>query len=328
MGKRFLILISVLLLFSWIVFFVFNSNKHIQHNPQNVIYRADKVEIIVSPCPLIANSLSVQSISPQKSIITWDKQQHVESYNLLQNTATIWKEQEFIEDFMVMGKIPPRMMSDRFFWEIIPFAQNRSNFIDHFWVAWGILFNSPCLSEIDRQALKNKYNEFIPVFEKAYTYISEKTSCPDADVFCHQDVINRQRLYDGKLMMVLYNYAPLAIGEDKLHFLIIPKSHRTGFPDLTLDEYLEAQEIASKLINYYEEKGFPIVYLYHKTGKYAGQTVPHWHEHVIFASDKSNEILAKWIFIGKKLFGSKPLSEKELEVVVKKYSQQVQEAMK
>lgn len=327
MIKKILIFIlSILVIGSLAIFFSIHKGQ-IQHNPQDVIYRGKALQLIVSACPLQTDSLSVESITSGKNIVEWTKEQHAESYNLLENAATLWRELEFIDDFMVIGRIPPRMHADRFFWEIIPFPKAGLNFIDQFCVIWRLAFNSPCLSAEERQTIKQKYREFIPFFSHTYQVIPEQTTCPKSDVFCDPDVIAKQLLYEGKLIDVLYNYAPIGVGEEKLHFLLIPKAHRTGFPELTLDEYLEAQEIASKLILYYAQKGFPIVYLYHKTGKYAGQTVPHWHEHLIFAQDETDAFLGKLDIVRRRLIPSGHLSDRELEPLVNKYRQQVQEAM-
>lgn len=327
MVKKVLILLLVLLIIASLGVFYFIPSGQILHNPQDVIYSSKAVQISVSPCPIQTNSLSVESIIPKKSIAEWTVNQHVESYNLLENVATLWRENEFIDDFMVIGRVPPRMYADRFFWEIIPFTKTAFNTIDQLLVVWRLTFNSLCISRSERQAIKDKYKEYIPFLSQPYQVIPEKTTCPSIDVFCHPDLIAKQLLYDGKLMLVLYNYAPIGIGNEKLHFLIIPKAHRTGFPELTLDEYLEAQEIASKLIIYFAKNGFPIAYLFHKTGKYAGQTVPHWHQHLICADEK-HEFLGKLIVMRKMLFPTRPLPDNELEVLVKKYRQQVQEAVK
>ena len=327
MVKKVLIALLFIFIIAGAAIFYLSHSEHIVHYPQDVIYRSETVQITVPACPLLIDSLNIETIFAKKSIVDWDRRQHIESYNLLENIATLWREQEFIDDFMVIGTIPPRMHADRFFWEIIPFSKSGLNFMDQFCVIWGLTFNSSCLSKEERQSIKHKYEEYVPFFSHVYQFIPEQTTCPNADVFCDPKVIAKQLLYEGKLMLVIYNYAPIGIGKEKLHFLIIPKEHRTGFPELTLDEYLEAQEIASKIIVYFEKNGFPIAYLYHKTGKFAGQTVPHWHEHLIFASNETNELLGKLVILIKRLFHSTPLPDEELEMFVKKYRHQVQEAM-
>jgi diadenosine tetraphosphate (Ap4A) HIT family hydrolase len=325
MLKKILILIFALAVMVVLATFYLVSQGPLVFDP---IFRGSTVQLSVPSCPLQTGSLAVSSLSNEKSITQWTPQQHGEAYNLLENIAALWREQEFIDDFMIIGTIPPRMHSDQFFWEIIPYVKNGLNYIDQISVVWNLAFNSSCMSEARRQAIKANYEEHIPFFSHKYVVVPEQTTCTSADVFCDPQVIARQQVYEGRLMRVLYNHAPLGLGEEKLHFLIIPKAHHTGFPELTLEEYLEAQEISSKLVEYYKKKGFPIVYLFHKTGKYAGQTVPHWHEHVIFAPNEKYAFWGKLQVIRKMIFGSQTLSSSELEVLVKKYRQEVQEAIK
>lgn len=324
------ILISILALFAIVsigVFLIVPTGQ-IQHNTAGIIYLGNSVQLSVSTCPLLANSLSIESNHTEKNIANWSHNQHEESYNLLENIATLWREQEFIDDFMITGTVPPRMHANNFFWEIIPFPKTGLNFIDQLLVIWRVTFNSPCLSDKELQSIKKRYKEYLTFISHSYQYIPEQTACPSHDAFCDPEVIAKQLLYQGKLMRVLFNYAPLGIGQEKLHFMIIPIAHRTGFPELTLDEYLEAQEIASKLIIYFAKKGFPIVYLIHKTGKFAGQTVPHWHEHVIFAPLEAERFFGKLDILLKMLSHRKPLAPAEVNMFVNKYKKEVQEALK
>lgn len=324
--KIFFLLLTLLLIAAGSILFIVHQGQ-IPPYPSDIIYRGNTVLINVNPCPLQPGSLSVESIFAEKSLSDWNQRQHVESYHFLETIAEIWRKQELVEDFMVLGTIPPRMNSNRFFWEISPFTKT-SKFSDLFLVVWRLIFNSQCLTSSERQSIKDKYHPYQALFSQQYQVSSEKTTCPPADVFCEPAIIDKQLLYEGELVDLLYNYSPIGIGEEKLHFLLISKAHRSGFPELTLNEYLEAQDIASKLIRYYREKGFPIVYIFHKTGKLAGQTVPHWHEHLIFAPDEASAFFGKLQVLRKMLLPSSPLSNQELEVLVKKYRQQVQEALK
>lgn len=325
--KSFLFTSLALLIFGLSIFYFIKSRNALQLQ-QNVMYQNESVSVNLPSCPLKTGSLTISSTLPQKSIIEWTSQQHAKSYNLMQNIAAFWRENNFIDDFMIIGMMPPRMHASSFFWEIIPFTKNSYNFLDQFGVVWRLAFDSPCLSDKERQSIANQYMNLITIFSLPYQPLPETTPCTSEDAFCRPSVIAKQLLYEGNLMYILYNYAPIGLGEEKLHFMIIPKNHRTGFPQLTLNEYLEAQEMSIKLMNYFTKKEFPIVYLFHKTGKLAGQTVPHWHEHLIFASNESNEFWGKLIIMSKKLFPSKALPENELKVLVNKYRQQVQEAMK
>lgn len=323
-----IICISIFAILIIATFFIYHlHNEHIVNVPQDVIYREDTVEIRVSSCPLKEGSLSVESLFNKNNLSLWTQRQHGAAYHLLQNTAALWRENESIEDFMVIGTIPPRMQSDNFFWEIMPFSQNRFNRIELFKVVWHLIFNNFCLSKEERRQIQQKYHRYLNFFGQPYQPIPPETSCNAADAFCRPEVIQSQILYSGKRMDILYNYAPIGVGDEKIHFLIIPQEHRRGFPELTLEEYLESQEMTVNLLEYYEKKGFPVAYIFHKTGEYAGQTVPHWHLHVVFASSQVHEFLGKLQILVKQLIFSHPLSKDQLELLVNKYREQVKEAM-
>lgn len=327
MIKKISLALLLILIMTGLAFFYLAPRKQFLHYPQNTIYRSQTVQIAVPSCPLQANSLIVESIFPEKSLSQWTKRQHAESYHLLENTAQLWKDNEFIDNFMIIATIPPRMHADNFFWEIIPYTKKNYNLFEQLLVLGKLTFDSPCLPKAERQSIKRKYQDYLPFFSKSYRPIPEDNFCPPVDVFCQPEIIAKQLLYEGKHTHLLYNHAPIGIGEEKLHFIIIPKAHRTNFMELTLEEYVEAQEISSKLILYYKQRGYPIVYIFHKSGKYAGQTVPHWHEHLIFAPRRTHEFIGKLIVLQKMLFPTSPLNEKKFKKLVDIYRLQAKEAL-
>lgn len=308
-------------------FFFYNQSGQIFYYPLDVIAKVNSLQVAVSPCPLLPNSLIVESVLAEKNPAKWSERQHIDAYNFLENIAALWRENESVDDFIVVGTKPPRMNGERFFWEIIPFPKDNNEKRDHFFLLWHLIFDSPCLDEKEKLVIKNRYKKYASLLTKPYVPKKSEAPCVENDPFCNQKVVNSQLLYEGKLVDLLYNYAPLGLGEDKIHFLIISKRHRDGFPDLTLEEYLEAQDILSKLTLFYEKKGFPISYYYHKTGLLAGQSVPHWHLHLIFDSEVKQAYFTKLVILRKMLLKPDPLSPEELERLVNKYKQDVKEAL-
>ena len=147
------------------------------------------------------------------------------------------------------------------------------------------------------------------------------------DAFCNPKVLDKQRVFEGKEINVLYNYAPIGLGEEKLHFLIVPKEHHPNFSDLTKSEYLESMQLSQKLIKFYQGKGFHTAYLFDKTGAEAGQTVPHWHEHVVFTATKTQELFGKWTVLKNMVLGSSPLPPKELQNRVQSLKKELAEVL-
>ncbi|QLH35492.1 MAG: hypothetical protein HWD61_04520 [Parachlamydiaceae bacterium] len=144
---------------------------------------------------------------------------------------------------------------EKYFWEILPYSKTSYNLLEQLRVVWRLTFGSSCLSNQELESAKNRYQKFSSYFSLPYR-AAASTLCMKEDPFCNPLIINKQLLYKGKTINVLYNYAPQGIGPEKLHFLLVTKEHRGGFPELTLEEYVEAQEIASKIIHYYHQKAF------------------------------------------------------------------------
>lgn len=103
-------------------------------------------------------------------------------------------------------------------------------------------------------------------------------------------------------------------------FLIVTKSHKETFDQLTEEEYLEAMELTDKLCRYFFDQNLAIkAYIYHKSGKRAGQTVCHWHLHVTFMKEPIQGAFQKLSIISSSFFHKK-LSDKEIETLLLKYN--------
>lgn len=107
------------------------------------------------------------------------------------------------------------------------------------------------------------------------------------DPFCDPDILKKQMVFRGKTVSLIYNHRPV-LGAD--HYLLVTHEHRTTIDDLTEEEFLEANELARRIIH--EKNGFVI--MYQKTGRAAGQTVDHWHQHLIFIDKKPETWFEKW----------------------------------
>jgi diadenosine tetraphosphate (Ap4A) HIT family hydrolase len=222
----------------------------------------------------------------------------------------VW-EKRGIHDYLIFAKETPD--SHKFRWEIIPFSKDGFRFWKQFNVLWNVIFGSSCLSEKDQIKIVENFQAENDLFSDTSVQQMDSFGVIGEDPFCQQKIIDRQIVFEGKEINILYNYAPIGLGEDRLHFLIVPKQHRPGFSDLTETEYLEAMDLVQNLVNFYTNKGYEIVYIFDKTGVEAGQTVPHWHEHVIFATSKTQEFVAKLMVLKNMLFSSSPMGEEELE---------------
>jgi len=98
--------------------------------------------------------------------------------------------------------------------------------------------------------------------------------CP----FCDTNVIKKQKFFESKNFYCLYNIRPVFPG----HSLIIPKYHIKSFLELkedTVKEFFKLLKNVSKnLIKLYKADGIDLAI---QDGKYAGQSVEHFHIHLI-----------------------------------------------
>ncbi len=279
------------------------------------------MKVIVPECPLALGSLKIVPHSHAESFSEWSDFNELETYELLQKIVRIW-EKKGITDYLIYGKESNHSKSI-FSWEIVPYPKDGWKFWKQFKVLWNIAFGSRCLPEVERRRIVKDF--FLQPLTNQIESITKIAQGNDA--FCNQKVIDKQLVFEGKEVNVLYDYAPIGIGEEKLHFLIVPKLHRLKFSDLTETEYLEAMQLSQKLISFYKDKGCHTAYLFDKTGAEAGQSVPHWHEHLIFAATKTQELFGKLTILKNMLIGSSPLSEKELQARVQSLQNELKEAL-
>ncbi len=98
--------------------------------------------------------------------------------------------------------------------------------------------------------------------------------CP----FCDSNVIKEQKFFESKNYYCLYNIRPVFLG----HSLIIPKQHIKSFLKLkenTTKEFFKILKKISKiLMKVYKADGIDLAI---QDGKYAGQSIKHFHIHLI-----------------------------------------------
>jgi diadenosine tetraphosphate (Ap4A) HIT family hydrolase len=266
------------------------------------------MDLVVPEHPLSSGSLKIYPHDRRYTHFTeWQQQDFSATYHLIQKIVRVW-ECKGINSYWIYGQ-EVQDSTTPFSWEVIPFTNEGSSFWKHFRVFWNLSFGNKYLSKEERYAIAQD------VLDEMQTCTKEN-AVPEAsekyDAFCNPDVIARQLVFEGKEVYLLYNYAPVVTSGEKLHFLIIPKQHRLRLSDLTETEYVEAMELMQALINHYAQKGYRAMFAYDKSGPLAGQTVPHWHEHLIFISTKSEEFFGRMTILKNMLLGPKALPKDEL----------------
>ncbi len=164
-------------------------------------------------------------------------------------------------------------------WTMVPYYGNSHSLWDRikayarqFLVMGRVIWGEVRLSEKSRQTLLNTYQTI-----KQFQIPNTQAITPQEDAFCKSTVIDSQKISEKIHMQLLYNYAP--IGKEGLHFLIVPKIHKETMSQLSKEEFIEMQEFVNDLKNHYKDY---TCFEYHKAGRLAGQTVPHFHAHLVF----------------------------------------------
>ncbi|QVL56914.1 MAG: HIT family protein [Simkaniaceae bacterium] len=104
------------------------------------------------------------------------------------------------------------------------------------------------------------------------------------DFFC-QNRAKDQVIWKGKHVNILYPDNPIT----QHHFLFATKEHRDSFKDVSKKEFLEVMDLAKRVGNLYNGEK----YLLCKTGFDAGQTVFHFHLHLIIVENKVEGIYGR-----------------------------------
>ncbi len=133
-------------------------------------------------------------------------------------------------------------------------------------------------------------------------------------------IVERQCVYSGKYINMLYNYAPLKTGGEEIHFLLVPKKEQPArnFLELSSNQYLELVEIAKQVQNWASEQG-ALSYFFDKTGVLAGQTQPLYHAHLIVLKADQEEFWGRLNLLLRMIWPPSALNDAELARRVKYY---------
>lgn len=253
----------------------------------------DHLKLIVPRKAL--SSESVQIIQHDKNF-PWTKQETIELHHLIHKIIKIW-EKEGTSDYFVYGKKTPEIPASGY--HLVPFKDQ--SYYDQFHlltrIFLGVSWHSN--SKQEQNELAERLKKQLPV------HLSRPNvhPTPSNDPFCNPDILKKQVLYEGTSTYLLLDYAAFALAEERLHFLIIPKKHKERFSDLSIEEFIEAHQIANALFTHFSDQ-YPayMTHLIHKSGRLAMQDVPHWHLHVIFGPNnvpnfgKKSELFWRFIF--------------------------------
>lgn len=240
---------------------------------------------------LTTGSVCLSSKRGHFSFKDWDAEELRSSYEQLKKLII----ERRMQNFMVFGRTT---QAAQFVWEWVPYPP-----VGH-WIY--VVYNQ--LKVLVAFALRWR--------QTLYSHLAvgqREVTLPNAPcAFCDetQAVVQKQRVFEGQNVNLLIDYRPLT----SLHFLVVPKIHRKDFHELTEEEYSEALRVAQKVAKWVSESYLiRNSYFFHKTGKIAGQSVPHWHLHLVFTQRAEEETWGKLKVLKNILIGSSPLSPRKVE---------------
>ena len=174
------------------------------------------------------------------------------------------------KDFLFMGKGG--------YLEFVP-VKEAGNPLTRYWRQLTLLFKESVITPSYGDAKKENFSAVEPQDTKP-----QDTTGGATDFFC-QDRAKAQVIWKGKMIKILYPDNPTV----KHHFLFVTKEHRDSFKDITKEEFLEVIDLAKRVGDIFEGKSFILC----KTGFDAGQTVPHFHLHLMIMQSKSEGFFAR-----------------------------------
>jgi diadenosine tetraphosphate (Ap4A) HIT family hydrolase len=237
-----------------------------------------------------------------------------EIYTIMQRILHGWKEDNIATQFLIYSKIDEK--AQNFELELVPFKKSAcciSRIFRQIVVLLRTIFEclKVKLSKEKRTELASKFKKYFTgsKLPPAVSTVHTKSN----DHFCNAEVLDKQRVFSGHKVEVLFDYAPIGLGKEKFHFLILPKSHRADFGELTQEEFVETFQVAEKLTAYLNKnKGVNTFYELGKKGTEAGQTVLHAHLHLIGITSKVADCIGKCTVAKKILFGGSPMKKEAL----------------
>ena len=226
-----------------------------------------------------------------------------ELYKMMQKVAQYWESSGLVNYLVYKSSVDIS-------WEMVPTEGQQTSLWDRirsyfqqFIIIARVTFGRYLVTDTEKRHLFTKY-EALTSFEAQET--AATTHQVTVDAFCKKQVIDSQLVWEGKQIRVLYNYAP--IGSEGLHFLVVPIAHKERLTQLSEEEFVEMQTIATTLIRQYPQH---LCYRYSKTGSLAGQTVPHFHEHIVFLQPQ-DDLWGKLSVFFRMILPSTPLNAVDL----------------
>ncbi len=255
--------------------------------PQTVLQAGQIAQAVIPNRPVTEGAVSVVPLSERNvPFLQMTTEDDMASHQTMKQVAQVWRRQGKV-NYLVYSTVNLEKAEQNYTLEMLPFS-NQHSFKRELSLLWKTVFGAKSIT-----AQKREQQQLSFAASSTGSSIVRREVLPDP--FCDPERIRLQSVFEGETVRILYNYAPIDMGDKKaLHFLVIPKEHRTNFDELKQEEYLEAQALTRQLILQFKQSGDAgFVIMYHKTGRPAGQTVGHWHNHIVLIPKEPDTICEK-----------------------------------
>jgi|GEM_PF-2444459 len=253
------------------------------------------VEVTVSAYPAAPGALHIQTEDP------------LALHAVMVRQAALWHA-DGISSYLLYAKQTSKGINA---WELIPFSSSIFPFFQQMRIFYHVCWGTSPLSLEEQEAIADHYS-------------LEPTSPAPAGVPLDTPLSREKRREAQEVLVgteadVWYNCKP--IGPSQAHFLVISKEKVQGADQLTPQTYVEVAALTHIVAQKMFQEGFSELYILEKKGVEAGQSVPHFHRHLIFL--RPDEVAsAQWSFffqmLGSPLWGS-PLFDEQLHKNVTHY---------
>ncbi len=135
-------------------------------------------------------------------------------------------------------------------------------------------------------------------------------------IFCKQEVIERQQVWENRSFRILADYSPIREG----HLLVMPKRDVRRIDELDDNESVDMMQAVKKAASFFKDViGTEDYIMLQKNGRAAGQTVDHAHIHLIPIQHSWSNMLGQIQVLFKIIFGSRSIGMEELAKRVDSY---------
>ncbi len=114
------------------------------------LLRGENLKICVPACYYCNDALEIQNIGNHQRFAEWNAAEQAETYDFLQRIVSSWNKSSYAHSYLVYGMTTPSLRSERFRWEVIPYADDGWNTLKQIKVIWNVSFGSPHNSEDER----------------------------------------------------------------------------------------------------------------------------------------------------------------------------------